>query len=80
MALTLRHIVGSVNKHHTHSTNNRPVLLTTFTTLPKLLYRIAGKFGGELNLAVWRYAYKLKSAKFFPRACTYGDTVPYHQI
>ena len=22
-------------------------------------YRIAGKFGGELNLAVWRYAFKL---------------------
>ena len=29
-------------------------------------YRIAGKFGGELNLAVWRSAFataKLKSAK-----------------
>ena len=23
-----------------------------------LRYRIAGKFGGELNLAVWRYAFK----------------------
>ena len=22
------------------------------------VYRIAGKFGGELNLAVWRYAYE----------------------
>ena len=24
----------------------------------KVKYRIAGKFGGELNLAVWRYALK----------------------
>ena len=36
-------------------------------------YHIAGKFGGELNLAVWQYAVstaKLKSTNFFP-ACMY---------
>ena len=43
-----------------------------------IAYRIAGKFGGELNLAVWQYAFK--PPNFFPRTCTYGDTVPYRQI
>ena len=46
------------------------------------VYRIAGKFGGELNLAVCvKKTAKLKSAKFFfTHACTYDDTVPYRQI
>ena len=36
-------------------------------------YRIAGNFGGELNLAVWRYAFqplKLKYGKFFSTCIT----------
>ena len=41
-------------------------------------YCIAGKYGGELNLAVWWYAFQLPI--FFPCACMYGDTVPYRQI
>ena len=31
---------------------------TGIASLGGAMYRIAGKFGGELNLAVWRYAYE----------------------
>ena len=42
------------------------VLKACWTDMTQVYYRIAGKFGGELNLAVWRTAWattKLKSAK-----------------
>ena len=42
------------------------------------LYRIAGKFGGELNLAVWRSI--LQPPNFPTRIYTYGDPVPNRQI
>ena len=41
------------------------------------MYHIAGKFGGELNLAVWRFApttVKIKSANII--IYVYGDPVP----
>ena len=46
---------------------------------------VAGKFGRELNLVVWRFvptAAKLKSAKYFLHMYIYMmyDTVPYGQI
>ena len=46
-------------------------------------YRIAGKFGGELNLAVWQShltTTKLNPLNFLRHLCTYGDTVLHHQI
>ena len=43
-----------------------------------LYYRIAGKFGRELNLAVWRSI--LQSPKFPTRVYMYGDPVPNRQI
>ena len=47
--------------------------ISTFPNLDKIHnnYHIAGKFGGELNLAVWRSTLttaKLKSAKIFAMA------------
>jgi hypothetical protein len=41
-------------------------------------YRIAGKFGGELNLAVWRSI--LQPPKFPTCIYRYGDPVPNRQI
>ena len=41
------------------------------------------KFGGELNLAVWRSTFataKLKCANIHTCIYTYGDPVPNHQI
>jgi hypothetical protein len=46
-------------------------------------YRIAGKFGGELNLAVWRSILQppnLNPPKFPTRIYMYGDPVPNRQI
>ena len=43
----------------TGNSHNREVvaLYMQVVTIP-LLYCIAGKFGGELNFAVWRYAFQ----------------------
>ena len=41
-------------------------------------YRIARKFGGELNLVVWQSV--LQPPKFPTRIYTYGDPVPNHHI
>ena len=41
-----------------------------------IIHRIAGNFGGVLNLAVWQTSWataKLKSTKFFTCIYTYGD-------
>ena len=47
----------------------------------KLTYCIAGKFGGELNLAVRAYNREIKLRQYFLHTYnTYGDTVPNRQI
>ena len=46
-------------------------------------YRIARKFGRELNLAVWRSAIataKVNLPIFLTPIYTYGDPLPNHQI
>ena len=51
----------------------------------KAIYRIDGKFGGELNLVVWQSTYataKLKSTNisYLYNIIIYGNPLPSHQI
>ena len=50
-----------------------------------IVYRVARKFGGELNLAVWWSAFTIKSAKFLTHIIyvymyMYGDPIPNSQF
>ena len=46
-----------------------------------LIYRIAGKFGGELNLVVWQSTCTFATAKLIHTCIhTYGDPLPNRQI
>ena len=61
---------------HEYVYQNTIIIMEGTILVPQ--YHIVGKFGGELNLVVWWYAFK--SPNYFSHACTYADTVPYCQI
>ena len=61
---------GCMGRQHVHTAVNLIIVIQNnieiCNTHACAIYRIAGKFGGELNLAVWRSAFataKLKSTK-----------------
>ena len=72
---------GQSNYMYMHSTSCAllaEIIVMLLNTGNKIIYRIAGKFGGELNLAVWRSILQLPK---FPNCIhTNGDPIPNHQI